>query len=292
MLKSMTGFGRAEGETSLGRLAVECRSINHRYSDINLKLPKRLMSFETRIKEMIRSEFPRGRIDLSVKLDTTGEGKIQFEVDLPVAEQIYKALQVLKERFELQGEITLDQMVGVKDLIVAKEEGEDVEPLWKEMVPILKQSLSEMNQMKRTEGAALGRDILQRFNRISTLLDEVRARFPSSLKAYQDRFKERLKTLLEGTDLDQARFEQEVAFWAERTDITEELVRAGSHLSQFRALLDGEESVGRKMDFLLQEIHREVNTISSKVNDAEISQRTVEMKSELEKIREQVQNIE
>ncbi len=288
----MTGFGRAEGETSLGRLAVECRSINHRYSDINLKLPKRLMSFETRIKEKIRSEFSRGRIDLSVKLDTTGEGKIQFEVDLPVAEQIYKALQVLKERFELQGEITLDQMVGAKDLIVAKEEGEDVEPLWKEMVPILKQSLSEMNQMKRTEGAALVRDILQRFNRISTLLDEVRARFPSSLKAYQDRFKERLKTLLEGTDLDQARFEQEVACWAERTDITEELVRAGSHLSQFRALLDGEESVGRKMDFLLQEIHREVNTISSKVNDAEISQRTVEMKSELEKIREQVQNIE
>jgi uncharacterized protein (TIGR00255 family) len=146
--------------------------------------------------------------------------------------------------------------------------------------------------MKRNEGISLGKDLGQRLDRISQLLGDVRDKLPLTLKTYQERFKERLRTLLDGTEMDPVRFQQEIASWVERTDITEELVRAESHLTQFRGLLVSEEPVGRKMDFLLQEIHREVNTISSKVNDAEFSQKAVEMKSELEKIREQVQNIE
>jgi uncharacterized protein (TIGR00255 family) len=292
MLKSMTGFGRGEGETTLGKTGVEIRSINHRYSDINLKLTKRFNPLEGRIKELIRSEVSRGRIDVSIKLDTTGEGKIQFDVDLSLAEQYYKALQLLKERFQLRGEITLEHLAGAKDLITAKEEVEDVESFWQELVPILKQSIKDMDQMKRAEGISLGKDLGQRLDRISQLLEETRMRFPLTLKAYQERFKEKLRILLEGAELDPSRFQQEVAFWAERTDITEELVRAESHLVQFRAMLESDDPVGRKMDFLLQEIHREVNTISSKVNDAEVSQKSVEIKSELEKIREQVQNIE
>jgi len=292
MLKSMTGFGRGEGETTLGKMGVEIRSINHRYSDINLKLPKRFNPLEGRIKELIRSEVSRGRIDVSIKLDTMGEGKIQFDVDLSLAEQYYKALQLLKERFQLRGEITLEHLAGAKDLITAKEEVEDVESFWQELVPILKQSIKDMDQMKRAEGISLGKDLGQRLDRISQLLEETRMRFPLTLKAYQERFKEKLRILLEGAELDPSRFQQEVAFWAERTDITEELVRTESHLVQFRAMLESDDPVGRKMDFLLQEIHREVNTISSKVNDAEVSQKSVEIKSELEKIREQVQNIE
>ncbi len=288
----MTGFGREEGETTLGKVGVEIRSINHRYCDINLKLPRRFNPLEARIKEMIRAEVARGRIDVAVKLDAKGEGKIQFDVDLSLAEQYYRALQVLKERFHLQGEITLEHLAGAKDLITAKEEVEDVEAYWPEIVAVLKQSLRDMDQMKRNEGISLGRDLGQRLNRISQLLGDVRVKLPLTLKAYQERFNERLRTLLDGTELDPVRFQQEIAFWVERTDITEELVRAESHLTQFRALLVSEEPVGRKMDFLLQEIHREVNTISSKVNDAEFSQKAVEIKSELEKIREQVQNIE
>jgi uncharacterized protein (TIGR00255 family) len=292
MLKSMTGFGREEGETTLGKVGVEIRSINHRYCDINLKLPRRFNPLEARIKEMIRAEVARGRVDVAVKLDAKGEGKIQLDVDLSLAEQYYRALQVLKERFHLQGEITLEHLAGAKDLITAKEEVEDVEAYWPEIVAVLKQSIRDMDQMKRNEGISLGRDLGQRLDRISQLLEDVRVKFPLTLKAYQERFKERLRTLLDGTELDPVRFQQEIAFWVERTDITEELVRAESHLTQFRALLVSEEPVGRKMDFLLQEIHREVNTISSKVNDAEFSQKAIEIKSELEKIREQVQNIE
>jgi uncharacterized protein (TIGR00255 family) len=292
MLKSMTGFGREEGETTLGKVGIEIRSINHRYCDINLKLPRRFNPLEARIKEMIRAEVSRGRVDVAVKLDAKGEGKIQFDVDLSLAEQYYKALHVLKERFQLQGEITLEHLAGAKDLITAKEEVEDVEAYWPEIVAVLKQSLRDMDQMKRNEGISLGRDLGQRLDRISQLLGDVRDKLPLTLKAYQERFKERLRTLLDGTEMDPVRFQQEIASWVERTDITEELVRAESHLTQFRGLLVSEEPVGRKMDFLLQEIHREVNTISSKVNDAEFSQKAVEMKSELEKIREQVQNIE
>ncbi len=292
MLKSMTGFGRGEGETALGKIAVECRSINHRYCDINLKLPKRFNPLEARIKEVVRSEVARGRVDVSIKLDATGEAKVQLEVDVALAEQYYRALQLLKEKFGIEGEITLELLAGAKDLILAKEGGEDVEPYWQEMVPVLKQSLKDMDQMKRSEGESLGKDLLQRLDRISTLLEEIRTRFPSSLKAYQERFGERLRALLEGSELDPSRLQQEVALWVERTDITEEMVRAESHLKQFRAFFESQDPVGRKMDFLLQEIHREANTISSKANDAEVSQRIVEVKSELEKIREQIQNIE
>ena len=292
MLKSMTGFGRGEGETTLGKLFVESRSVNHRYCDINIKLPRRLVPFETRIKEMIRTEVSRGRIDVSLKLDAAGEGKVQLNVDLHLADQYYKALQTLKEKLRLQGEITVELLAGAKEIISAKEELEDVEPYWQEIIPILKQSLKDMDEMKRLEGESLTKDLQQRFEQIARHLEFIKDQFPIRLDAYWNRLHERLQSFLEGTEVESTRFQQEVAFLAERIDITEEIVRAESHLSQFSTLLSGREPVGRKMEFLLQEIHREVNTISAKVNDAEISQRVVEIKSELEKIREQVQNIE
>jgi len=292
MLKSMTGFGRSEGNTALGKVFVETRSVNHRFCDISLKLPKRLGPFEMRIKEMIKSEASRGRIDVFLKLDTTGEGKVQFDVDLSLAEQYYRALQTLKERFNLPGEITLDFLAGAKDLITAKEEVDDVEPYWQEIAPIVRQSLKSMDGMKRSEGGVLAKDIQSRLEHIRRELGAIKERFPASLEAYRGRLHDKLQSLLGGLEVDPVRFQQEIAFLAERTDITEETVRAESHFVQFMAVLQGEDPVGRKLDFLLQEIYREVNTISSKANDAEISQRVVEMKSELEKIREQVQNIE
>jgi uncharacterized protein (TIGR00255 family) len=292
MLKSMTGFGRGEGETTMGRVFVESRSVNHRYCEISIKVPKRLVPFETRMKELIRSEVSRGRIDVVLRLDQSGEGKVQFQVDLPLAQQYFQALQTLKEKLGLKDDITLDRLAGIKDLIAAKEELEDVEPYWMEILPILKQSLRNLGEMKKSEGATLGKDLHQRTERIIQYLEEVKSQFSSRLEAYRDRFYERLRTLLTGLEVDPSRFQQEVAFLAERTDITEELVRAESHLTHFNGLLKGEDPAGRKMDFLVQEINREVNTISSKANDAEISQKMVEIKGELEKVREQVQNIE
>jgi len=292
MLKSMTGFGKGEGDTNLGKLYVEARSINHRYCDINIKLPKRLAPFENRIKETIRSQVSRGRIDVALKLDNLGEEKVQLHVDLHLAEQYYQALQSLRDKLQLKDEVSLALLAGSKDLITAKEETGDIEPYWQEIVPILKRSFQDLDEMKRLEGESIAKDIQQRLKYIAQQLAVIKQQFPSRLEAYQNRLQERLQSLLKGMEVDPSRFQQEVAFLSERTDITEEIVRTGSHLAQFTTLLEGEEPVGRKMEFLLQEIHREVNTVSAKANDAEISQRVVEIKSELEKIREQVQNIE
>jgi uncharacterized protein (TIGR00255 family) len=292
MLKSMTGFGRGEGETTLGKVFVETRSVNHRYCDINIKLPKRLTAFENRIKEIIRAQVSRGRIDIFLKLDNLGEENVHLSVDLHLAEQYYQALQSLKESLHLRDKITLELVAGAKDVISAKEEIGDLEPFWQELLPIFKQSFQDLDDMKRLEGEVLLKDLQQRLERIVQQLREIKHLFPSRLEGYRDRLHERVRSLLGGSDVDPSRFQQEVALLAERTDITEEIVRAESHFAQFLALLKAQEPVGRKMDFLLQEMHREVNTVSAKANDAEISQRVVEIKAELEKIREQVQNIE
>ncbi len=288
----MTGFGRAEGETTLGKVFVESRSVNHRYCDINIKLPKRLTLFENRMKEMIRSQVSRGRIDVSFRLENSGEEKVQLSVDLDLAKQYYRVLHELKEKLQLKDDITLNLLAGAKDLIMAKEEIGDLEPYWQEVLRILEQSLKNMDDMKRLEGESLAHDLKQRLESIAEQFQMIKQQFPSRLETTLSRLHDRLRSLLEGMEVDPSRFQQEIAFLAERTDITEEIVRAESHLAQFRTLLEGNEPVGRKMDFLLQEIHREVNTVSAKANDAEISQRVVEIKSELEKIREQVQNIE
>jgi uncharacterized protein (TIGR00255 family) len=288
----MTGFGRAEGDTTLGRVVVESRSVNHRYCDISIKLPKRLSLFETRVKEITRSQLSRGKIDVTLRLDNFGDQKLQLSVDLDLAQQYYRALHDLKEKLHLKDEITLNMLAGAKDLITPKEESGDIEPYWQEVLPVLKQSLKSMDEMRRLEGESLSKDLQQRLERIANQLLIIKQQFPSRLRDTLSRLHDRLRSLLEEMEVDASRFQQEVAFLAERTDITEEIVRAESHLAQFNNLLEGNEPVGRKMDFLLQEIHREMNTISAKVNDAEISQRVVEMKSELEKIREQVQNIE
>jgi len=288
----MTGFGRAEGDTTLGKVFVESRSVNHRYCDINLKLPKHLSLFENRMKEMIRSQVSRGRIDISLRLDNSGEEKVQLSVDLDLAKQYYRVLQELREKLQLKDEITLNLLAGAKDLITAKEEMGDIEPYWGEVLQILEQSLKKMDDMKQLEGESLAKDLQQRLEHIAKEFQVIKQQFPSRFETTLTRLKDRLRSLLEGMEMDPSRFQQEIAFLAERTDITEEIVRAESHLAQFRTLLEGNEPVGRKMDFLLQEIHREVNTVSAKANDAEISQRVVEIKSELEKIREQVQNIE
>lgn len=288
----MTGFGRGEGETSIGKVAVEARSINHRYCDINIKLPKRLSLFENRIREIVRSQVSRGRIDVTFRFDSQGEEQIKLNVDFGLAQQYYRVFQELKEHLQLKDEITLGLLTGAKDLITAREESIDIEPYWQEVLPILNQSLQNLDEMKRIEGETLGKDVQQRLELIGKQLRVIKQQFPSRLEASINRLHERIRSLLEGIEADAARFQQEVAFLAERTDITEEMVRAESHLAQFKTLLEGNEPSGRKMDFLLQEIHREMNTVSAKTNDAEISQRVVEIKAELEKIREQVQNIE
>jgi len=292
MIRSMTGYGRGQKVISLGRVTAEARSTNHRYLDISLRLPKKLYPFETRIKEMVKAHFSRGRIDISIEMDSGGKNQFKLEPNIEVAQMYVDSLECLKSKLNITGEVTLDLISRAKDVITAKEMEEDVAPFWEEMSGVLLSCLEALEAMRESEGRNLVIDLEGRLKRIARHIGEMRGRCPSVVEAYRKRLSERLAEMTEGMEIDRSRLHQEVAYFADRSDITEEVVRADSHLRQFGQMLELDEPMGRKMDFLVQEIHREVNTISAKANDVVISQKVVEIKAELERMREQIQNIE
>ncbi|MFB0506801.1 MAG: YicC/YloC family endoribonuclease [Thermodesulfobacteriota bacterium] len=292
MIRSMTGYGIAQKVISLGRVTAEARSNNHRYLDINLRFPKKLSPLETRIKEMVQAHFSRGRFDISIEMDSGGKDQFKLEPNIEVAQMYVHALESLKSKLNIAGEVTLDLVLRAKDVITAKEVDGDVAPLWEEISGVLLSCLDALKAMRESEGKNLVLDLEGRLKRIARHIDEVKDRSPSVLEAYRKRLSDRLAEIGKGMEIDSSRLHQEVAYFADRCDITEEVVRIDSHLRQFGQMLESDEPVGRKMDFLLQEIHREVNTISAKANDVLISQKVVEIKAELEKMREQIQNIE
>lgn len=291
-MESMTGYGSAEGHSSMGALSVEVRSVNHRFCDITLRLSRKLSPLEGRIKQLIKLRFSRGRIDMSVRLDSTERNSYRLEPDLEIARQYLNALRTLKAKLRLKGEVSLDMIAQAKDIIVPVEDEEEAEAHWEEIREIIERSLDALKEMRRHEGEGLAMDLRKRFHSIRNLLEEIKARAPLVLKDYRQRLGQRLQDILKGTDLDPLRFNQEVAFFAEKSDISEETVRMTSHLNRLEQTIDSEGPMGRKLEFLLQEVHREANTVSSKANSEAISQRVVEIKGELEKIREQIQNIE
>jgi uncharacterized protein (TIGR00255 family) len=292
MVRSMTGYGMGQKVTSLGEVTAEARSINHRYLDISLRLPKKLSPFETRIKEMVKTHFSRGRFDISIELDTGGKDQFKLEPNIEAAQMYVHALETLKSELNLEGKVTLDLVSRAKDVLTVKEEEEDIDSLWEEVSGVLLICLEALRSMRKSEGKHLAIDLKERLERIAHHIGEVKRRSPSVLEGYRKRLSERVSEMTGELEVDPWRLHQEVAYLAERSDITEEVVRIESHLGQFDQMLELDEPLGRKMDFLLQEIHREVNTISAKANDAVISQKVVEIKAELERMREQAQNIE
>jgi len=292
MVRSMTGYGMGQKVTSLGEVTAEARSINHRYLDINLRLPKRLSPFENRVKEMVKNHFSRGRFDISVELDTGGKDQFKLEPNIEVAQMYVHALETLKSELNLKGDVTIDLVSRAKDILTVKEEEEDGDSLWEEVSGVLLRCLEALKSMRKSEGKNLALDLKERLERIAHLSGEVKRRSPSVVEGYRKRLLERVSEMTGGLEVDPSRLHQEVAYLAERSDTTEEVVRIESHLRQFGQMLELDEPLGRKMDFLLQEINREVNTVSAKANDVVISQKVVEIKAELEKMREQVQNIE
>jgi uncharacterized protein (TIGR00255 family) len=288
----MTGYGIGQKVISLGRVTAEARSNNHRYLDISLKLPKKLSPFETRIREVVKAHFSRGRFDISVEIDSGERGQYKLEPNIEAAQMYVHALETLKSKLDLAGEVTIDLVSRAKDVITAKETEEDIDPIWEEVSGVLLSCLEALEAMRESEGRNLTLDLEGRLKRIVRHMEEVRSRSPSIVKGYRKRLSERLSEVTEGLEIDRWRLHQEVAYLAERSDITEEVVRVESHLRQFGQMLGLDGPLGRKMDFLVQEIHREVNTISAKANDVVVSQKVVEIKAELERVREQIQNIE
>lgn len=292
MLNSMTGYGSGECVFRDGRIVVEVKSVNHRYLDISCKVPKMFFVRESDIKKVISSRFSRGHFDIFVLQDFDREDVREFELNLPLAQEYFSVLKELKDRLNLSGEIDLDLLAGIREIITTKKTEPDQGEGGKAFFTAINSALDSVERMRQTEGEALYTDFVKRLNSIEKLIVDIRDRSPHVLVYYKDRLAKRVEELISVSEVDTKRLNQEIAFLAERSDITEELVRIESHLKQFTLVMNMNEPVGRKLDFLFQEVNREVNTIASKANDAEISQNVVEVKSELEKIREQVQNIE
>ncbi len=290
MMKSMTGYGKGEADNEGRRFAVEVRSVNHRYSDISLRLPRQYASLEGKIKKVVGNRIYRGKVDVTLVAGLGQEGEVSVDVNEALASAYYSTLRSLKKRLGIAGDITMRDLISIPNVITLKEVALDIEKDWPLIETATKRSLDALDDMKGAEGAALAVEISGRLERIAGAKEEVAKRGPQVVEFYKEKLAERVGSL--GYELDQGRLAQEVAFFADKCDISEELVRLSSHLEQFRLISASPEPAGRKLDFLIQEINREINTIGSKGNDATISHKVVEMKAELEKIREQVQNIE
>jgi len=288
MVNSMTGYGKGEG----GGFVVEMRSVNHKFLDLSLKLPKDLLGLEGRLKKALGEKFSRGRLDVYIYRGGEEKPKKNLKLDLDAARQYIGLLTELKDTFDLAGDIDINLLASYGDIVTEEETSEDIDELWAALEGPLGECGDSLEKMRADEGAALADDIVNRTAGIAVNLDEVEKRSPLVVADYAKKLAERVAKLSEGIDLDKDRLHQEVAIYADRADVTEELVRGRSHIRQLTDLLEKGGAVGRKLDFLLQEINREVNTIGSKASDRDIAHRVVEMKAELEKIREQVQNIE
>ena len=292
MIKSMTGYGRGEWQGDGKKVEVEIKSFNHRYCDISPRLPRRIIPLETQMRNLIRQRISRGRIEVFVQVDETSLAEQKLELDLNLAKDYHLALKTLQESLGIPGEVRLETLAAFRDIFTRKEVETDLEKEWVVVQTALEGALSALEAMRRDEGTRLSEDFLGRLDVIAKMVQEIEEKAPLALRACRDRLAQRVQELSEGFGIDQARLAQEVAFLAERSDITEEIVRIRSHLKQFREMLNSPEPAGRKLEFLLQEINREANTIGSKANDAGIAQVSVGIKSEPEKMREQVQNVE
>ena len=295
MIRSMTGYGRAEAVLGGRKYVVEIKSLNHRYLELSLRIPANLLPLELEIKKKINEQLIRGKIDITIRRETYSgiEGSRLLEVNLPLVKNYYDLLIQLKDLFNLKEDITLDMMAGLKDVFIPLETLEDeITVLWEGLAGVLSNAIAALIDMRQKEGEVLGQELKARLYLIIEHLDEIDARAPRIVLEYQKRLVARIRELMDGMVIDESRLSQEVAIMAEKSDITEEIVRFRSHIKQFLEMLKSPEAIGRKVDFLIQEMNREVNTIGSKSNDAEISCHVIEIKSELAKLREQVQNLE
>ncbi|MHB8771952.1 MAG: YicC/YloC family endoribonuclease [Syntrophales bacterium] len=294
MIRSMTGYGRAEAGILGRKFVVEMKSVNHRYLEVSLRLPGMLLALEPEIKKRIGEQFIRGRVEASIRVDSDGsdEGGGRYTLNGALARNYHALLVQMKEELQLADPVTLATMAGFRELFVPAEPLQDPALLWEGLAGVLDQAIGMLAKMREREGDSLARDLTARLGMVAAVLEEIAGRAPQVVLEYQRRLGERIRELTGSLVIDDARLLQEVAIMAERSDITEEIVRFRSHIEQFTDLLQAGDGTGRKIDFLIQEMGREVNTIGSKSSDAAVSRSVIEIKSELAKLREQVQNIE
>jgi len=288
----MTGFGRGETNSDVLKINIEMKSVNHRYCEIVLHMPRSMNVLEDGIKRVIQEKIGRGRIDVFVNLHISSSDRTKVKVDETLAASYIQAVKELKEKLPLTGETTVTELLQLPGVFSLEESEVDIEQWWPDIRAALEQARAGLMDMRLREGDRLAADIQARSVRIAAFVDQIEQRSPVVVEEYRERLRQRLHDVLESGTLDPARLDAEVVLLAERSSIAEEIVRLKSHLVQLRDDLELDTPVGRKLDFLLQEFNREINTISSKSSDLTINRTVVEVKSELEKIREQIQNIE
>jgi uncharacterized protein (TIGR00255 family) len=292
MIKSMTGYGRIESICQGKNIIVEAKSVNHRFLEIFLRTPSALSPLEMEYKKKVTEKFKRGRIEIFIRFEGEGADVSKVSLNLEIARDYFDILSRLKQEFNIQTPISLKTLTGFRDIFTPPSETQLSPDFLNQVEKTFLESLTMLSNMRQEEGLALFQDMEMRLKAIKEILENIRLRAPQVVSEYQKRLSERIKELTDGLALDDVRLAQEVAIMAERTDITEEVVRMHSHIGQFESLLQSDGTEGRKIDFLLQEMNREINTIGSKVGDVEITRQVIEVKSELGKLREQAQNIE
>lgn len=293
MAISMTGFGRGEVKNENYQFLVECKTINHRYCDINMRLPRKVSFLEDKARNFIKDFVKRGRVDLYVKLDLIGSEDVNLKFDENLASQYINILNTIRDKYKLTDDISVMNVAKFPDMIKAEEKEEDEDEIWALFKEALEISLKKLVAMREDEGKKLEEDTLKRCDILSGYINEIEKLSDTVVEDYREKLNTRIKELLQNpNEIDENRLAQEVAIYADKSSITEEIVRFNSHIVQLKNTAVKNDSVGRKMDFLIQEMNREINTMGSKSSDINITNLVVEVKSELEKIREQIQNIE
>ena len=292
MIKSMTGYGRGEAVLHGRPITVEVRSVNNRYLDCTVKLPRIYVFAEDAIKAAVQSHISRGKVDVFITIGPSESGDVSISVNRPVADGYYAALCALRDAYGLKDDISVSLMSRFQDVFLVEKTQEDLEAVSADICSVLELALRDFDAMRLREGEKLGQDVLSRAAAIEGLVSKVEVRSPGIVADYRARLTAKMAEVLQNTQLDEGRILTEAAIYADKVAVDEETVRLRSHLSQLRHLLQQEGAIGRKLDFLIQEFNREANTIGSKCNDIETAGYVVDIKAEIEKIREQIQNME
>lgn len=292
MIRSMTGYGRAQEIVSAKDILVEIRSVNHRYFEFSARVPRAYGYLEEKLKSALNNKISRGKVEVSVSIYNTEGSDAQIEVNKSVAKGYIDALNSANEDINLENDLSLSHLLRLTDIFTVTKTVDDEETIWNLVSPIVSNAIDKFINMRETEGSKLYDDIMGRLDYIEEKVGIIEKQSPETTKNYRERLYSKLKELLEDNNIDEQRIITEAAIFSEKTAVDEETVRLRSHINQFRELLNSDEAIGRKLDFLIQEVNREVNTIGSKAQDLEITKIVVDLKSEIEKIREQIQNIE
>lgn len=293
MVCSMTGFGRANSDEGGKRsFTVEMKSINHRYLDISVKMPRSLLSLEEKIRKYINERLSRGKIDIYITYNNYERSDLAANFNESLGDSYVKCLQAIRERYQVRDDISVSLIARFQDVIYVEEKEEDIEEIWNTLRITLENATSMLINMRSKEGEKLGEDIHKKCAVIQDNLARIEKRTPELISQYKEKLTDRLKELLDNSHLDENRLYMEVALFADKSSIDEEITRLKSHIAQVGETLKSNEPIGRKLDFIVQEMNREANTIASKSTDLELTNLALNIKNEIEKIREQIQNIE